>query len=146
MERFWPLSRRFENKASLTRDELSNERSFLAYTRVGVAILITLFGISQLVAKALVEDAISYILTNESNQFHLKYQLYRSYIQPLMLFLCSISCFVFIWAFQRFIKNLFLLSDKSNISATTLGFLILVFCLIGFNCVLMYTCIKFDNP
>lgn len=145
MRRFWPLTRRFDNKSSLTRDELSNERSFLAYIRVGVTILLAFFGIIQLIGKTLIESGISFVFTGESNEFHIKYEFYQSKIKPLMLFLSSIACFVFIWAFRRYIKNLFLLSDKSDISATKFGFLILVCCLISFDCVLMYNCIKFSR-
>lgn len=145
MTRLWPLAQRFDNRDSLTRDELSNERSFLAYVRVGVTILVALFGISQLVGQALVKDGISYVLEGESHDFLAKYHIYKSVAQPLMLFLCSIGCYMFVWAFRRYIKNTFLLSDKSNISASMLGFFTLICALVAFDCVLLYTCVRYSS-
>lgn len=143
--KYWPLTRQFPNKRSLTRDELSNERSFLAFVRMGVSILVVLFGISQLVGEDLIKAGIKHILEGQEVSFNAKLRLYRRAVRPILLFLCSVSCFVFIWAFKRFIKNLFLISDKSNISADTLGFGFLCSCLVAFDAVILYIVVRYGT-
>lgn len=133
---------RFANQNSLTRDELSNERTVLAYIRTSSTMLVASLGIVQLTLKSLIDVAINLIIDNDTpNTFLYSHLQYRKIAQPTSLFLSIIAIFTLGIGFKQFIWNLWNLAEEGRIKAGRIAIIMLIICLMSVNILIMTYCI-----
>lgn len=131
---------KFDNKNSLTRDELATERSFLAYIRTGVSFLIASFSITQAIQKIIIDLAIE-LLNNESDNtgdFEQQIKFYKKLAKPVSLVFCTLSLFVCSFGLKRYLVNLKFLARYAKFNASRYGMIILFATLFAINILLLY--------
>ena len=127
------------NSKNTVRDQLANERSFLAFARASIMLLASVISITQVYKKILIQDQVKQLLNLPSDDTHQSSSLLKAYIalnstystivRPLTIFATAASLIIAIMGFFRYILNLNLLLNDKRFSPFTLSaFVIIIFC------------------
>lgn len=144
----------YDNKNSLTRDELANERSFLAYIRCSMTILVSSFSITQIVLQLVILSVHKILIIDDNNlNSNLSYNLfldyynnlndYKKFFKPIGLFLCAISLFVSCLGLKKSWLNFYNLAERAKFQPGLIGMGLLFLSLFIIDIVLLKTCISF---
>jgi uncharacterized membrane protein YidH (DUF202 family) len=135
---------KFSNSNSLVRDALSNERSFLAYLRTSLTLLVSAFSITQIIIQLIIQLGIVTLIENNPNKFNeftLAFNTYKNFIRPVCLLFCSLSVFTLCIGFKRFIINFYELALFCKFKPGYIG-MILIFTIVFIaNVIILKICI-----
>lgn len=124
----------WKNEASLTRDQLANERSILASFRCTCTSLLSGASIMMAMLNVLVGSA-----TNSARYRTFLHQ-YVSFLKPTVVYLMSVGLFVSINGFLRGVRNIFSI-PKSRIHPSVLGMGLLFVGVFVVDVILLKECI-----
>ncbi len=132
------LFKEVPNAKNTVRDQLANERSFLAFARASLTLLVSAISITQVYKKILIKDQVTKLLdqirdTNQSSSW-IKANLalnstYSTIVRPLTFFTTTASLIITLVGFFRYILNLnLLLNDKQFSPFTVSAFVVIAIC------------------
>lgn len=127
------IFKHYANKNSLTRDELANERSFLAYIRCASTLLISVVALQQASLHFLIKNH-----TNLATAFH------NDQI-PVTLIMGIVATLLVLVAIYRMRSNGLLLAENAILKPTVAGAMIFVLILLGLDIALLKYCITFGR-
>lgn len=123
----------YANENSLTRDELANERSFLAYIRCGSTLLIS--------GVALHQASLHFLIKSESNAA----VLFHKALRPVSSIICVVATLLVISAIYRMRSNGKLLAKFALLKPTIWGAMVLVAILLCVDIILLKHCVTFGR-
>lgn len=126
----------FPNKNALVRDGLSTERSFLAYTRSAVTIVVSAFSITQIALTLLIQQAL-----NNTGGYNAAFHSYNSYLKPVCLLLCALGVFVLCTGLKRMVVNLYHLTVLRRFQPGYIGMGIFFVTIFIANVIILRQCI-----
>lgn len=159
----------YANKNSLTRDELANERSFLAYIRCSTTMLVSSFSITQALLQmiilsvqqiATVSDAVSAdggdaggsdsgdtdadarlsaLVASYTSHVH----DYRHLIRPITLFICAVALFCSCLGFKKAWLNFYNLAERAKFQPGLIGMGLIFLSVFAVDIALLRQCIIF---
>lgn len=137
----------YDNTNSLTRDELANERAFLAYVRCSTTLLISSFSILQVVLKAVILLGKNTLAGGGGGHEEAPYgrllQSYTRHVKPVCLFLCALSVFTSCLGLKKSWLNLYNLAERARIQPGVIGMLAIFVSIFVINILLLRQCIVF---
>lgn len=127
----------YDNKNSLTRDELANERSFLAYIRCTTTLLVSSFSITQVVLQMIIfsvrritavdgvaggsssssSDTLPLLIAAYASNIH----DYTHYFKPTTLLICAVAGFCSCLGLKKAWLNFYNLAERAKFQPGLIG-------------------------
>lgn len=135
----------YDNKNSLTRDELANERSFLSYMRCSTSLLISSFSITQVILQHIILLVVDIIndedVEKNINNYSNAIDSYKSFIKPVCIFICSISFFTICLGLKKSWLNFYNLAERAKFQSGFIGMGILFISIFIIDVIILRQCI-----
>lgn len=142
----------YANKNSLTRDELANERSFLAYVRCATTLLVSSFSITQVILQVIIQSVLDILHHDRVNSENYdktlrRYQEVRHdyihFVRPLCMFICGLSIFTVFLGLKKSLLNFYYIAERAKIQPGIIGMGIIFLSILAVDAALLRQCIVF---
>lgn len=136
---------RYANRNSLTRDELANERSLLAFVRCAVTMLVAACSLLQALLHLLIKMAGLGNTTGNYAPYYLVHAVTYRYIRPVALVLAVLSIFTSVMGMKKAWLNFYSIAEKAKIKPGIFGMSLLFLVLLAIDGVILAQCVRLGS-
>lgn len=118
LQKMLMVLQRFPNRGNTVRDQLANERTFLAYMRGCICFMVVTVSTAQIFQKILIDAEVGAILHEADDRLDIAQYIYQKGARPFCILVCTIAILIAILGATRYYWNLHLLINDHYFRAS----------------------------